>query len=376
MIYFDNCATTFFKPKEALDGMYEGVTKLPVNPNRSFNALTTELSEKIFETRQLVKEFVNLDNPNNVVFGSNCTEALNLAIFGSIKNKNSHVITTVLEHNSVLRPLYLLQKNGYIQLTVLTPDKNMKINATDVTNALLPNTTMVILSHVSNVIGATQELTDIGKICKRNGILFVVDASQSIGYLPIDFKSMNINLLAFPAHKGLHGVVGCGVLCFDSNSIPHPIKYGGTGTDSHLLSQPTISPDGLESGTPNSPSILALRGALKWRKDNAKQFLENMQLVHTLLYEGLKEIKKIKIKSVKNHSGIVTFDVFGKDSQEVCDILASEYDIATRGGLHCAPLCHTFLGTQKSGLVRASVSGDNTTQQAFDFIDAIKQIVK
>jgi len=376
LIYFDNCATSFFKPKEAINGMYECVTKLSVNPNRSFNALTRELSDKIFETRQLVKELVNLDNPNNVVFGLNCTEALNLAIFGSINKKNCHVITTVLEHNSVLRPLYLLQKSGYIQLTVLTPDKNMKIRATDVTNALLPNTAMVILSHVSNVVGATQELSEIGKICYNNGILFVVDASQSIGYLPIDTKNMHINLLAFPAHKGLHGIAGCGVLCFDNNSIPHPIKFGGTGTDSHLLSQPNLSPDGLESGTLNSPSILALRGALMWRKDNAKEFLDNMQLVHTLLYEGLKEIPKIKIKSVKNHSGIVTFDVYGKDSQQVCDVLANEYDIATRGGLHCAPLCHKFLGTDKTGLIRASVSGDNTTQQAFDFIDAIKQIVK
>ena len=375
MIYFDNSATTFFKPKEAIEELLIATTKLSVNPNRSFNDLTLELSQKIFETRQAIAQLVNLDFPQNVIFGLNCTDALNLAILGSVKKKGIHVITSVLEHNSVLRPLYVLQQSGHIQLTVLQPDKNMNVLPTFVENALLPNTKIVILSHVSNVLGATQNLKAIGEVCHKNGILFIVDGAQSVGYTDVDMKNNHINLLAFPAHKGLHGIAGCGVLCFDQKSAPNPIKFGGTGTQSHLLAQPTETPEGYESGTLNSPAILALLGALNWRKNNHVKFLKQMKLVQTTLFESLSEVKKIKIRSVPTDSGIVTFEVSNKDSQEICDILSQNYGIATRGGLHCAPLCHKFLGTEKTGLLRASVSGNNTLEETYIFVNAIKQII-
>ncbi len=374
MIYFDNSATTFFKPKEAIDLLVTAVTELSVNPNRSFNPLTQSLIQKILETRQTIANMVNLSSPSNVIFGLNCTDALNLAILGSIKRKGSHVITSVLEHNSVLRPLYVLQQCGYIQLTILEPDKNMLISPAKIENALLPNTRLVVLSHVSNVLGATQNLFAIGEVCHKNNILFLVDGAQSIGYLPIDMKKNHINMLAFPAHKGLHGIAGCGVLCFDEKSAPNPIKFGGTGTQSHILTQPTDSPEAYESGTLNSPAILALLGALNWWKDNHVKFLKQMKLVQNTILEGLAHLKKIKVRSVQNDSGIITFEITGKDSQEICDLLSENYGIATRGGLHCAPLCHKFLGTEKTGLVRASVSGSNTLEEAYVFLNAIKQI--
>lgn len=374
MIYFDNSATTFFKPKEAIDALINAVTQLNVNPNRSFNSLTAKLGEKITETRQKIANLVNCNNPSDVVFGLNCTDALNLAIFGSIKKKGCHVVTTVFEHNSVLRPLNLLQKNGRVQLTILQGDKNMKISPRDLENALLPNTELVVVNHVSNVLGATQNIAALGEICHKNGITFVVDASQSAGYLPLDMQSQRINLLAMPAHKGLHGIAGCGVLCFDDKSMPNPIRFGGTGTQSNLLSQPTESPEAFESGTLNSPAILALGGALDWYAKNGKGFLQKMQLLQRTLVEGLKEMKRIRIRSVPNHSGIVCIEFIHRDSQEICDLLSNEYGIATRGGLHCAPLCHKFIGTEKNGLVRASLSGDNTVEEVFAFLSAVKNI--
>lgn len=376
MIYFDNSATSFYKPEEALKELHLAVTQLNVNPNRSFNALTQKLSQKIFETRQKVANLVGCQQPQNVVFGLNCTDALNLAIFGSIKKRGCHVITTVFEHNSVLRPLHALQRNGHIQLTILPADKNMNVSPRSIENALLPNTAMVIVNHVSNVLGATQNIGEIGEVCHKNGIIFLVDASQSIGYLPIDVKNQHVNLLAFPAHKGLHGIAGCGALCFDENSAPNPVRFGGTGTQSHLLTQPTESPEGLESGTLNSPAILALGGALDWHAKEGKLFLDKIKLLQTTLVEKLKELKKIKIRSVPNASGIISFEIVNRDSQEISDLLAERYNIATRGGLHCAPLCHRFLGTEKNGLVRVSLGGDNDIKEVFAFIDAIKEITE
>lgn len=376
MIYFDNAATTFFKPPEALDGLKKAVTLLPVNPNRSFNALTNELCDEIFSTRKALSDIVGLNNPANVVFGQNCTDALNLAILGGIKKKGSHVVTSVLEHNSVLRPLKMLEQSGNISVTVLEPDKNMIISPEKVLNAVLPATRMVVLSQTSNVVGATQPVAEIGKICKKNGITFVVDGAQSVGYVSIDMQRDDIDMLALPAHKGLHGVAGLGALCFNEKSKPKPIRLGGTGTQSNLLVQPTESPDGFESGTVNSPGILAFKGALEWWSKNHATFNSQMKTVQTAITRGLLSLKKIKIYSVANKSGIVTFGVAGKDSQEVADILANEYGIATRGGLHCAPLCHSFLGTARTGLVRVSVSGANTVDEANTFLNAVEKITK
>lgn len=376
MIYFDNAATTFFKPQEALDGLKKAVTLLPVNPNRSFNELTNELSEEIFSTRKALADMVGLNNPANVVFGQNCTDALNLAILGGIRVKGSHVITSVLEHNSVLRPLKMLERSGNISLTVLEPDKNMIISPEKVLNALLPATRMVVLAQTSNVLGATQPVAEIGRICRRNGVTFVIDAAQSAGYIPLNMEKDCVDMVALPAHKGLHGIAGLGALCFNEKSKPNPIRLGGTGTQSHMLTQPTDSPEGFESGTVNSPAILALKGALTWWNSNHVEFNEHMKLVMDTIRNGLTNVKRIKVLSVPNDSGIISFEVLGSDSQEIADVLARDYKIATRGGLHCAPLCHNFLGTSRTGLVRISVSGENTQEEAYAFLNAMEQIVK
>lgn len=376
MIYFDNAATTYFKPQEVLDAYLTGATKYSVNPNRSFNNLTARLSELILNTRKKAALKVNCKNPLNVVFGLNCTDALNLAILGSVKKRGEHVVTSVLEHNSVLRPLCRLKQRGFIDLTILTPDKNMLVSAEILSKAITPKTTCVVLSHVSNVTGATQNLKEIGEVCKNNDIKFIVDAAQSMGYLPIDMTDANINMVAFPAHKGLHSTVGCGVLCFDDNSKPAPIRYGGTGTQSHLLSQPTDSPEAYESGTLNSPAILALNAAFDWHEANKTKFLNQTQLVQNTIAEGLADIKNVKIYSVQNQSGIITFNIGESDSNAICDILAQNYGIYLRGGLHCSPLCHKYLGTTNTGLVRVSVSGNNTLSQAYIFLNAVQQIAK
>ncbi len=376
MIYFDNAATTFFKPQEVAETVLEAITRYSVNPNRSFNALTTALSEKILSTRRKIAELVRLNNPLNVVFGLNCTDALNLAILGSIRSKGENIVTSALEHNSVMRPLHRLQEKGFIKLNIINPDENLVISAQAVEAAITPNTSIVVLSHVSNVTGATIDAEAIGQVCKKRGVKFLLDAAQSIGYIPVNMEAYNIDLLAFPAHKGLHGIVGCGVLCFKEESAPKPVRFGGTGTQSHLLTQPTESPEAYESGTVNSPAILALGAAIDWWCANKSSMLKQINLVQSTLIEGLSEINGIKIFSAPNNSGIVTFKIKESDSAEVSDLLAKNYGIATRGGLHCAPLAHKFLGTYYSGLIRASVSGQNTLSEAYIFLNAISQLSK
>ena len=376
MIYFDNAATTFYKPREVAETVLETITRYSVNPNRSFNALTTALSEKILATRRKIAELVNLKNPLNAVFGLNCTDALNLAILGSVRSKGENIVTSALEHNSVMRPLHRLQEKVFIKLSIIKPDEKLSISPQAIDAAITPNTSMVVLSHVSNVTGATIDALQIGQVCKKRGVKFLLDAAQSIGYIPIDMEAYNVDMLAFPAHKGLHGIVGCGVLCFKDESAPKPVRFGGTGTQSHLLTQPTESPEAYESGTVNSPAILALGTAIDWWCANKNNMLKQMKLVQSTLVEGLSEINGVKIFSVANNSGIVAFKIKESDSAEVCDLLAKNYGIALRGGLHCAPLAHKFLGTSHSGLVRASVSGQNTLSEAYIFLNAIAQLSK
>lgn len=375
MIYFDNAATTFHKPKEVVDAVNNAMRNFSINNGRSGYKKALDLSLAIEQVRKQVADFVGLKQQSNVVFTNNCTHALNLAILGNCE-KGGNVITSVCEHNSVLRPLVQLRDNGFITLTLLKPNEEGQITAEDVQKAILPSTYMVVLQHASNVTGRALQLTPIGEVTRKHNITFVVDAAQSIGYIPINMEKSNINLLAFPAHKGLHGIVGCGCLCFDDKSTPMPIMYGGTGTNSHLLTQPTDSPEGFESGTINSIGILALGAALEWWKENYKQLLAQQYKVHDVCLNGLKNIKGLHLHSGNNASGILSFAYNELDSGVVCDYLDKNFDIATRGGLHCAPLMHEFLGTSSTGLTRVSVSGFNTIDEAHKLIYALSKLGK
>lgn len=374
MIYLDNAATTAFKPPEVKSCINQYLSDGCFSFNRSNYSQSVQLSNQIYDTRVKVAAFVNCKNSLNVVFSQNCTTALNNAILGRIK-EGGHVITTVCEHNSVLRPLFEAYNKKIIELTVIKCDENGFISTDTIKKHLRPTTCLVVVNHVSNVTGYTQNLEEIGKFLAPYDLDFVVDAAQSIGYIPIDMQKCNIDLLAFPAHKGLHSVTGCGVLCFNDNCVPRPIIFGGTGVDSGSLLQPTYSPEGLESGTQNAMAILALSAAISWSIETQKNRLPKIQKLQSLLQQALSQMEGVRVYSVPNGSGIVSFEILDVDSGSTGDYL-SEKGFALRTGLHCAPLIHKHLGTFERGLVRASVSAENSEEECYKFIKSVGTLVK
>ena len=376
MIYFDNAATSGYKPPVVIETMTDVLRNLSANPGRGGHKKALEATLKIWKARNTVKQMVNAPSEDNVVFTQNCTYALNLALIGTAQ-KNGHVITSQNEHNSVLRPLHEMQRHGLIELTVLTPEEDGCIHADQIRDAVKPNTYLVALSHASNVTGAVNDIAEIGAVCREKNVLFLVDAAQSVGYTQIDMEKMHIDLLAFPGHKGLHGPQGTGCLCFTETAKPLPIVYGGTGSRSDYLYQPEESPECFESGTLNTPGILALDAAIRWTAANHRKLQNVQNEIQNILYEGLQSVPGCTVYSSRNtFTGIVSFLLEEMDSNRISDILNESYGIATRSGLHCAPLVHQYLNTQQTGLVRVSVSGTNTQEEAYLFLRAVNEIAK
>lgn len=372
MIYLDNASTTNYKPQRVIDAVVECLTKYPFNPHRG-GKVSLELQQKMQNVRQKLALLCN--NPGaQVVFTSGCTEALNLAILGCARR--GHIILSATEHNSVLRPVMQLKNKGIVDFSVVQPDHTGQITVESLQKALRKDTYMLIINQASNVTGMAQNLRDIGAFARSNNLLFLCDCAQSMGYFPTDMVKNNIDLLAIAGHKGLHAMQGVGALIFNNRTIPRPIKFGGTGTESHNLSQPTTLPDGLESGTPASANILSLGAGIDWWLDTYKQSAENVAYCQRLLLDGLQAIPNVKLYSTANKSGIVAFNVGEMDSNVVCDHLADKYNVITRGGLHCAPLMHQYLGTTNQGIVRASVSCVTTKQDCFALLNAIQNLVK
>lgn len=376
MIYFDNAATTGYKPPEVIDAVVFAMQNLSANPGRSGHKLSVAAMMQMMKTRDAVAELVNAESPDNVVFSLNCTSALNLAILGSIK-RGCHIISSLSEHNSILRPLCELKQRRIIDATFLVPNYENKISPLDVEKAIRHNTTMIVLGHISNVTGAEHDIEAIGRIAKKHRLTFIVDGAQSVGYTQVDMEKQNIDMLAFPAHKGLHGIMGLGCLCFKESCKPQPIIYGGTGTDSHLLTQPTTSPEAFESGTQNLPAAAGLYAAIQWHKKNCEANDKKRQELAKMIFDGLHAVHGATVVSSPTFkSGIVSFYLDNMDSLMASDLLDERYDIATRAGLHCAPLIHKHLGTDKQGLVRVSVSAENTREEAYAFLNAVEDLAK
>ena len=371
MIYFDNAATTFFKPQQVVDTALLAMKEYSFNPKRG-GKQSLLLEEKIFETRKKLGVLTGCLE-ENIVFCNNCTQALNMAILGHAK-KGGHVITTVCEHNSVLRPLYHLKKNGIIDVSIAVPNNEGIVQVETIKNLLQNNTYMVIVNHVSNVTGQAQEIAKIGAMLKKyRDILFVVDSAQSMGFLDCDINNTNADLIAIPSHKGLHSIQGCGVLAFRRGAMPRPILFGGTGTESHLISQPTTS-DGLEAGTLPTPAILCLSSAIDWWAENFSQNSQKIATLNEKLYYGL-NLLKATVYSKPNKCGICAFNVGDVDSSTIADML-SQKDIAVRAGLHCAPFMHKWLNTSKQGAVRVSLSAQNTIEEVYTFLNVLEGIMQ
>lgn len=375
MIYLDNSATTNKKPRKVTHSFRKAIKKYPYNPGRGGHKGSILAGMKVLETRESLARFFGAKSFDKVVFTKNCSEALNLAILGTIK-KGGHIVTTYQEHNSVLRTLYYARKNLGITFSVAKPSDAClsQLTAKDIIKKVKKNTYLIIVNQTSNVTGNTIELNEIGRFCKKNKILFLVDSAQSAGHEMINIQKQNINMLAVAGHKGLYGPQGVGALITNKVKLK-PILFGGTGTGSESLKQPDSMPDGFEAGTIATPNIIALNAGVSFVSKHMKKINAKIQKLTTLLLEELEAIDAITLYSHNKKSGVISFNIDGMDSTDVGNILNEKYHICVRCGLHCAPLVHKKFGTLNGGMVRVSIGYYNTQSDIKKLIKAIKEIL-
>lgn len=378
MLYFDNAATTFPKPEVVYTSIMEAMRGYGANPGRSGHKLALKASRGIYDTRELICKIFNVKNPMNIILTFNATESLNIGIKGILK-PGDHVITTSMEHNSVLRPIKYLEKFG-IESTIIEADEKGRINVLDIEKSIKSNTKLIVNTHVSNLTGTIMPIEDIGRVARNNGIIYMVDAAQSAGVYDIDIEKMNIGILAFPGHKGLLGPQGTGGLYIREDLKLEGFMQGGTGSASHSLIQPDIFPDKFESGTANAPGIVGLGAGIKYILDrgiNSIREYEERLTEHFI--EEAKKIDGIKLYgplNIREQGGVVSLNIKDADSSEVSYILDQEYDIAVRPGLHCAPLAHKTIGTLEQGAVRFSFGIFNSHEEIELSIKALRDIAK
>lgn len=384
MIYFDNAATSFPKPKEVVERVNDTMINYGVNPGRSGHRLALELDRRIFDVREKLTEFIGGSNPMNLVFTSSCTDSLNTAIYGLAEKfyqcgENCHVITTALEHNSVLRPLKYLEKSGKITLTIVDGDRFGIVHPEDIKKAIKEDTKFCVTTAMGNLIGTKVDIVEIGKILKEKDIIYIVDAAQGLGYVDIDMDNMPIDILCFPGHKGILGLTGTGGLYFKDNIELEPFRRGGTGSFSLDLNQPEVSPDKYESGTLNSAGIESMGAGIDYiNKIGLKAIQDHENLLKDEFIKGLKDIENIELYGSLDHrqGPVVSLNIDGIDSSELAFNLSYDYDICTRAGFHCAPLAHRLLGTDKKGAVRFSFSYFNTLDEVKETIEVLKKYAR
>lgn len=372
MIYFDNAATTNKKPKEVINSFNYAIKYLSANPGRSGHNLSTKTMENVFETRNKICDFFNCDGPEQVIFTANCTESLNFVVKGVLK-KGDHVVTTDIEHNAVVRPIF---KTGVEHTVIETSFEDDSLNVQRIENSIKENTKLIIITSASNVFGKIMPLKEIGKIAKKHNILFAVDGAQGCGVIPIDMKDMNIDFLCVAPHKGLYSIMGTGILIARKN-IDNTIIEGGTGTDSVNPMQPTLSPERFESGTLNVPGILSIGAGVDFVKKNIDNIYSNELAKIQHIYSELSKYENVIFYNtfpvINSFVPVLSFNIKGLNSQTTADLL-NKNNIAVRAGLHCAPFAHKKMGTLKSGTVRIA-PGFFTSGQETDFlIKIIKKI--
>ena len=375
MIYLDNAATTLYKPEPVRRAVYEAMGTVG-NSGRGAWGPALSASRLVYSVREKAAEFFGAWGGESVAFTSNATEALNIAIEGLVK-KGDHVITTQAEHNSVLRPLYRKEKEG-AELTILPADEKGNFSLADMEKAVRQNTTAVICTHASNVTGNLFPAEAIGNLCRRHGLLFILDASQSAGEAFIDMQSMHIDVLCFTGHKGLMGPQGTGGICVDPQVKIPPFKTGGSGILSFDREHPDCMPEALEAGTLNIHGLAGLGAAFDYlRETGLEKIIEHEKRLAKLFYEEVKDIEGVRVYgdfSTGERTPAVSLNVAGYASKEAGEILAGRYQIATRAGVHCAPLIHEALGTRERGTLRFSFSWFNTEEEIYKAALAVREI--
>ena len=376
-IYLDNAATTKQKPQCVIDAVVAAMNSMG-NSGRGAHNDSLDASRLIYDTREMISEMMNLGDPRQVAFTSNSTEALNTAIMG-LFGPGDHIISTVMEHNSVLRPLYRLEEMG-AEVSFVPCDERGCLKTELMNSYIKSNTKAVICTHASNLTGNANDLKAIGDFCKENQLLLIVDASQTAGVLPIDMQEMNIDVVCFTGHKGLYGPQGTGGLCVRPGIHIRPLKSGGSGIHTYLKEHPKEMPTALEAGTLNGHGIAGLHASLLFLKETGIDTIHKREITLMRRFlDGIKDIPSVKVYgdfSTDHRAAVVSLNIGNYDSSEVSDELSYTYGIATRPGAHCAPLMHQSMGTVDQGMVRFSFSWFNTEEEVDFAIRAMHELAE
>jgi cysteine desulfurase family protein len=379
MIYLDNAATTWPKPPGVAEAMMHYLDKTGASPGRSGHSLAVEAARVVYAAREALAELVNAPDPLHVVFGANATEALNLALSGLL-HPGDHVITSSVEHSSVMRPLRALERTG-VALTVVPCSRPGFLDPAVVKQALRPNTVLIVLTHVSNVVGSLLPTAEVGQIAQRHGLLLLVDAAQTAGVVPIDMQADAIDLLAFSGHKSLYGPMGTGGLVLGERvdiTRMAPLKRGGTGSRSEYEEQPDFLPDKYESGTLNAVGLAGLGAGVRWVLEHGVEVIRAHEAALTRqLLDGLKSIPGVTIyggRDAARQTATVSFNINGKEPSEVGLRLDEEHGILCRVGLHCAPAAHRTMETFPTGTVRFSLGAFNTAADVQSAVEAVRRL--
>jgi len=378
VIYLDNAATTLKKPDCVVEAVTAALCTMG-NSSRGTHGSSLQSARAVFSARANLAKLFNAPGPERVVFTQNSTEALNIAISG-LFSKGDHVVTTDLEHNSVLRPLYRLEDAGIITLSVVPADKKGCVDYADFEKLIRPETRAIVCTHASNLTGNVLDLERIGSIAGQHGLLLVVDASQTAGAYPIDMEKMSVSVLCFTGHKGLMAPQGTGGLCIAQSVDIRPFKVGGSGVQSYSRTQPEELPTRLEAGTLNGHGIAGLNAGAAFILEKGVEAIHDYEIdLARRFYEGVKDLPGVKIYgdfTNWNRTAVVTLNIGDYDSGAVSDALEEDYGIATRPGAHCAPRMHHALGTAEQGAVRFSFSLFNTREEVDAAILALKELTQ
>jgi len=377
IIYLDNAATVYPKPKEVIDFMCQFYSEKGVNPGRSGYDLCIEAESLVFETRKLLTSLFNGTDPNRLVFTYNASDSLNIIINGILK-PGDHVITSNLDHNSILRPIHHLHAKGIVEVDYIPFDNEGYVDPDDVKRKIKKNTRLVIINHSSNVLGTVQPVAEIGKICRERGVIFAIDAAQSAGVIPIDIKSMNIDVVAFTGHKSLLGPTGIGGIYVRDKIKIAQTRAGGTGVRSAYPFHLPEYPFRLEVGTINVMGITGLNAGQKYiaRRGLNNMHEKEMELLD-LFQRGLSDIENVTTygtKSLKNRMAVLSLNIKGYSATDAGIMLDVDHNIAVRTGLHCAPKAHEQLGTIQTGAVRFSIGPMNIEEDILHAIAAVKEL--
>ncbi len=378
MYYFDNAATSWPKPASVITALTGCISRYGANPNRGGYSMARDAGHLVLEARRKLCTLFNTDDPFEYAFTHNTTAALNYAIKGILK-PGMHAVATALEHNSVLRPLFSLREAS-VDVDIAAVGSDGIIAPEKIRALLKPNTRLVIVTHASNAVGTVQPIEEIISIAHQNGSLVLVDAAQSAGCIPLDIKKINADMVAMPGHKGLYGVQGTGVLYVKKGTELEPVISGGTGSESKLLTQPSIMPDKLEAGTINTPGIAALGKGIEYiTARGITNIMRHEAGLAEFFYNEINKLDNVKIYGtgdLAKRCPIVTFNIDGIDASSVESILDKKYNIAVRSGLHCAPLAHKAMGTYDTGAVRFSFGAYNDERQTEYAVKCIRSITE